>query len=423
MKILTFFNIIYLLCNALSIYTKYKAMYIFFNESKANKKIEISLFLGYFVINSGLNIIFNNPTINLANNIIIYLLLTFNYISSISKKVISTAIIYAISFFIEAILYHYFFQFFITESSNIELLGIIVSRIIFYFIISLFTNLKYIKANYKVSLNHFLIILLISICTIYIAIVLTINSVAVGNVNVIFSIASLLIINIVIFYIYDILNKIHEKELEKKLLEQQNNFYIKQLKIMSETQDNIRLIKHDVKNHLMTIKAISSDREKINDYINNLLELDNMSGIYANSGNSVFDSILNYKLQEAKRKGIETELDLKIPYQLNIRPYDIGVILGNLLDNAITAASQSENDKNIKIIIYFEKSNLSITIINTFNGIINKDGEKYKTTNDDKSNHGLGLISVEKVLEKYDGEINLSNTDCSFTVKVLIYIN
>ena len=84
------------------------------------------------------------------------------------------------------------------------------------------------------------------------------------------------------------------------MLEQQNEFYVKQLKIMNETQGNIRFIKHDIKNHLLSLKAISDNSEKINDYINNILSLGSISSEYANSGNSIVDSILNYKIQEAQ---------------------------------------------------------------------------------------------------------------------------
>jgi len=309
------------------------------------------------------------------------------------------------------------------DSNNTDLLVVIISKIIFYFIILLFKNLKHINANYKISFKYILTISSTSIFTIYIAVVLFYNSLKNSELHIIFCLGALLIINIFIFYIYDILNKIYEKDLETKLLEQQNEFYVKQLKIMSETQDNIRFIKHDLKNHLVAIKAILNDSEKANDYINNILNLSNISNEYANSGNSVIDSILNYKLHEAHKKNIEIELELTIPYQLNILPYDIGVILGNLLDNAIEAASQNENDKKIKVIIYFEKNNLSINIINTFDGNIITEKGKYKTTNKDNLNHGFGLLSVNKALEKYDGEMDISHSDSLFSIKVLMYNN
>ena len=99
----------------------------------------------------------------------------------------------------------------------------------------------------------------------------------------------------------------------------------------------------------------------------------------------------------------------------------MGVILGNLLDNAIEAASKVNGDKKINVVIYYEKNNLYININNTYNGEIIFDGNKYKTTNENKIDHGIGLSSIENALKKYDGEIEISYTESLFTVKVLMY--
>ena len=70
----------------ITIYTKYKAMYLFFDKSKTSKKIEILLYISYYVINSGLYLIFNNPIINLLNNIILLFFMTLNYILTTTRK-------------------------------------------------------------------------------------------------------------------------------------------------------------------------------------------------------------------------------------------------------------------------------------------------------------------------------------------------
>ena len=420
---LIFYDTIYLISNFMLIYAKYKAMRIFFSESKITKKLEVFLYIGYFIINSVLYLIFKNPNINLANNIILLFLLTFIYISPIPKKVIATIIIIAVSVSNEIIIYH-LFQLFRLEINDMEVIVMLVSSMSFYFVVFLAKNLNYIKANYKISFNHIVMISSISISTIYIIIVLINNTMKNNEIHIIFCIAFLFIVNIFIPYMYDILNKTHEKDLEKKLLEQQNDFYIKQLKIMKEAQDNIKYLKHDINNHLLSIKAISNesnDIKTIDKYINNILSLTDVSDEYAQSGNIFIDSLLNYKLQEAQKKHIDIELELKIPNQLNIEPYDMGIILGNLLDNAITAVSKNTEDKKIKIVIYFEKNNLYINIVNTFDGKININEDKYETTKPNQIDHGFGLSSVEKALKKYNGEINISYTESLFSVKILMY--
>lgn len=60
-----------------------------------------------------------------------------------------------------------------------------------------------------------------------------------------------------------------------------------------------------------------------------------MNREYARSGNVMIDGILNLKLQEAERSGIDVKLELSVPEKVNVASFDMSVILGNLMDNAI----------------------------------------------------------------------------------------
>ena len=56
--------------------------------------------------------------------------------------------------------------------------------------------------------------------------------------------------------------------------------------------------------------------------------------------------------------------------------FDINIILGNLLENAIEAARQTE-EKKLTIAIREEKGVLRIHIENSYNGILNKRGQNF----------------------------------------------
>lgn len=97
------------------------------------------------------------------------------------------------------------------------------------------------------------------------------------------------------------------------------------------------------------------------------------------------------------------------------------VILDNLLDNAIEAAAQADNDKKIIISLRYDRNILYINIFNTYeSGIIINKG-KYRAANKNKINRVFGLSSVEKAVEKYDGIIDISYTESLFLAKVLMY--
>ena len=46
-----------------------------------------------------------------------------------------------------------------------------------------------------------------------------------------------------------------------------------------------------------------------------------------------------------QNKNIDVTLDLHIPEKLNVQSFDLVVILGNLLDNAIEATSKLQGEK------------------------------------------------------------------------------
>jgi len=415
-----FHNVVYLLCNSLFVYGKYKSMGVFFDKSKTSKKTIILLFAAYLVINSVLHLILVDPAVNLCSNLILFFLLTLNYESSVLKRLVATAAVYLVGMVMEILVYFVFISFAAEQDSTGAIVNVI-SSILFYFAVILLNNLKNIrKTENKISFPYLFALTAIFICSIYISIVIADEKIKNSNIYIALGIAAVLIINIFVVYIYDILNKNYQKELEHKLLEQQNDFYVRQLENMQQSQSDIRVMRHDMQNHMIAISSISDNNVKIRDYVNEYLQSTKDFKEYSKSGNVIIDSIVNYKLQEAENKGIENEVDIKIPPELNILPFDMGIILGNLLDNAIKAASKSANDKKIQIGIYFEKGFLYIQVENTFDGNVIMEGKKYKTTKADNINHGLGLVSVGRAVEKYDGKMDISHTESLFSVKILL---
>ena len=297
----------------------------------------------------------------------------------------------------------------------------VVSSILFYFIVIFSKNFKNIKKpDSKISFAHLLALAAIFICSIYASGVLVSETFKNNNVYMAFGIAALLFVNIFVVYIYENLNKNYQRELERKSLEKQNEFYVRQLETMRQSENDIRTIRHDMRNHIIAMTSMADDGDKVREYIANFLESSDNFKEYSKSGNIIIDSIVNYKSREAADKGIEISNKIAVPQKLNISDFDMSVILGNLLDNAVEAASKAKTEKRIWTNIYFDKNSLYMHIENSFDGVVIMEDKRYKTTHQNKSNHGLGLLSVAKTLEKYNGTMDLSHTKSLFTVKILV---
>ena len=118
---------------------------------------------------------------------------------------------------------------------------------------------------------------------------------------------------------------------------------------MNDSVEKIRALKHEFKKHFSMLETLSESKnyEELNKYLQEINAGFNQANKYIESGNIVIDSILNYKLQEMYEKDIKVDTEIVLLEKLDISFYDFNIILGNLLDNSIEAAEQTE-EKYIK---------------------------------------------------------------------------
>lgn len=273
------------------------------------------------------------------------------------------------------------------------------------------------RAYHEIDKLYLATILTVPIGSILVGI-LTMYQYSIKTITVAFILISF---NLLIFYMYDSLQKNYEVIYEKKLLEQAVKAQHSELELLQESQNRIRYLQHDFKNHLISIVnyAKKADNQGLIHYIEDGLGFLSFHQQFVDTGNSEIDSILNYKLQEMKNKNVHLKCSITIPKDLKINVFDLNIILGNLLNNAIEAIEKAER-KYFFINIYFEKNILFIHIENTYDGNIIKEKETLMTTKEEKQLRGLGLKSVSSILEKYDGDIIYDYNDIYFITDVML---
>ena len=185
----------------------------------------------------------------------------------------------------------------------------------------------------------------------------------------------------------------------------------------------VRGWRHDYKNHIQTLKAhmAVNEYEKVNAYLDRLDEdLTNVDSIMK-TGNIVTDAILNSKISLANSKKIKVNAKATVPEILNISEIDLCVIIGNLLDNALEACEKipDGNEKFIRIFVGVKSTQLYIYIANTAPGgkLIKVNG---RFASRKSGYHGLGLVRVDKTVDKYRGYVKRSSEDGAFTTEILL---
>ena len=136
-----------------------------------------------------------------------------------------------------------------------------------------------------------------------------------------------------------------EKQQIQQELENTEYFYEK----IQQGQDTIRNIRHDMKNRLSGILAAMQEEETDTQCIEAELKaaLGMISSVkeerYCN--NNYINSILSYKLQNIASDQIDVSVRMLYPEKLNIDYGDMGVLLGNLIDNAVEACEYVKTEK------------------------------------------------------------------------------
>lgn len=214
---------------------------------------------------------------------------------------------------------------------------------------------------------------------------------------------------------------------------QEEQLYNKTITIL---YDNIRGFRHNFNNTVQAIGGYIStnDMDGLKTYYKDLLnDSQNVNNLTILNpeliNNPAVYSTITSKYYEAESYGIKMNLEILLDLKnLNIKTYDLTIILGILLDNAIEASSKCD-EKEINVIIRKDaKLNRQLFIIE--NTYTNKDVdtnrifEKGYTSkkNEDKECHGLGLWNVRQILKK-NNNLNLftSKTEKIFKQQLEIY--
>lgn len=104
--------------------------------------------------------------------------------------------------------------------------------------------------------------------------------------------------------------------------------------------------------------------------------------------------------------------------------FDLNVMLGNLLDNAVEALLGSD-DKWISLSLREDRGVFFLKIANSYDGMaVQTDGPEGPVYYSRKKGHGhgLGLSIVQSVINKYHGELQIESAGTIFTVEALLYL-
>ena len=140
------------------------------------------------------------------------------------------------------------------------------------------------------------------------------------------------------------------------------------------------------------------------------------------TGLPFLDFIINYKKQVMDKKGIMFQLELDV-YEYPFEETELGILLGNLLDNAIEACEKCEPGKReIYLRIWNVRYMFMLKLVNSSSKSPIMNGQKFLTDKADKNAHGMGVELVRLILIKYGGDIDFQYDGEHFETKLIASI-
>ena len=216
------------------------------------------------------------------------------------------------------------------------------------------------------------------------------------------------------------------------VLENQISGLQEHMEEMERIYSGIRGMKHDMKNTLAVIQRLSAGEGsgELQEYLSELNRGLEKLEVRFRTGNTVVDILLNMKYHEAVRDMPDLRMDvdkLLLPQGIQIHSYDIGVILGNAVDNAIEAcrklkAKEPGADAFIRISSLQKGNLLILKVENSFDGrLVLKAKEEFPVTDKaERKSHGIGLANIKSTAEKYQGAVDFKVNGRVFILSVMM---
>lgn len=389
----------------------------------ADKKKKYIVCGSFYIINTVLFLKFHTVWINMVCNFIGISAIVQLYVKSFKSNLFVTSTIYMVNCGCDVAATSLFVNYQDGEAYN-QIYAVISLFMIF--ICGLVVE-KIITIHKNIEIAQNIPLILIPACSI-VVIGLLIYSDSYADTGLAIVSIGLLIINFLMLYLYNLLLNSISQKYETEMLKTQVQVYANQLEVTLQGEERIKALRHDMKHHLNELMLMANryDISEMQEYIDQMKVFIQNPNELAESGNMEIDSVLNYMLQKAKKELESVTVKVVLPEKI-MHSFDINVLLGNLLENAIEAARKTDK-KYLCVHIALKKGVLRVKIENSFvdSNIIQKEqpgkDKIFLTTKPFADQHGMGLRNVKKIVEKYNGTMMITPQNGIFCVNLILYM-
>lgn len=419
------YEVIAAISGILGTYARYNFMQTF-REGRGNKpRLELAVMGLFYLVSQGTYFYFDIPLVNLLVQIFFLVLVGHVMELGFKKTLLAASVVVLIVVAVESAVV--FMTGYVSGSLTIRagyqsIFGIVAVHLTTLLVSFIFKNFSNVRRNIDIPFTYWMAGFVFPISSLTLLIVIFSFS-GDSSAMVVVSTIMVIIMNIIVFYMYDRLMWQYNRKLEETIIENMNIRYKKQLEMMRTSLHNSSSLRHDLKRHLSTMEVLLREGNMVDlkEYMDQIKGKMDDERMVSKTGNLVIDSIINYEVYTSEAG--EDRIQIKsrgIPKSLGIQDQDLTVVIGNLVSNALNAATQVQDGK-VYIQIRFDKGVFYVGIENDYDGYLKHRNGKLVTTHKDESSHGYGLENIRMVLEKYCGDLFMEHSESRFRTEVVIY--
>ena len=412
--------------NVLDAYVIYRYMTVFFLDQMKDRRILIVSFLFRYTLQAVVSLAIPYPVAYFLASVGSLFIITLCYQAKNSKRIIVTMIVYMCNFLAEVVvaLAIGFSGFSVSRQSqdNNGIIMVIV-QLVSWFITLFIGRLQNIQKNVLVPKIFMGAVCVSASITILFAIMMFSRNSRNGHIENP-ALLCLIVLNFMMIYLYDTVTDIIEKNTRMQWVFRERESYHEQMELLLKNQNELRMFRHDMRNRLEVLGQLMREDtlEDARQYITQVSDRLESTGLYSQTGNMAVDSIVNYEMSRAKEKKITAKYQVEIPEKMEIEDDDLVVILGNLLTNAIEAVEQMNENRWFDLRIIYRQGSLCIHMENPYEHTLIMQKDRFITVKKHKQYHGIGLESVRHVVRNYQGEIQISTDNQVFSVEIFLYV-
>lgn len=237
---------------------------------------------------------------------------------------------------------------------------------------------------------------------------------------------SFAMVSILILLLYDRItaHSIQMLDLQEQLKRSAEE--LKNLENLLQNHQSMRVLRHEMKNNLLVLRtyAENSDYQKLRGHLDQFLfDLSYAQSVLA-TGHPLVDALITARAQQIRDLHAELQISIVMPEELSISDSDLCSILGNMLDNAIDAIKKLPS--RLRFVYVFTRQYNSIwqiEVVNSYDGHYRMVDDRLQTTKEDRSAHGIGLMLIDQLAERYGGYSIIHVDGHRFNIAVYIPVD